>query len=780
MSSDACHIQVQGLHVVPVCHYRMEFAEYVTAAFQEIQPDHIAVELPSTLSGQILESVKRFPCLSIISYQNANDDMIYFPIEPTDPFCEAIRLGLEHHIPVHCIDLDVDEYPHIFDPMPDSYSVFRIGLQRYWEEYRKAGGRGERPGSCGEDERREIYMAWHLQKIAIPGSRVLLVCGMAHVTGILEKLNHPQAQPVGRVVRKNIRIYNPHPDSIREVTGEMPFFISCYEMERGSHPVPPAEEEKVVSLAGRRKAQESIPGAASGAPAAGVILPLRNDEVKETAPWENDGEGKGSPEDAGQKKRDIVFPEKRYVITAPDENEKSRKQSYLKSLMKLLAKRLNLMPEKLFPQYGKLEEDDSFETYSGGKKIEIKRENVFRFRTSEDRQRELMMLYRDLRDTKKETPHSGGRLFWDRQLLTFRMLRRAMDYYRENTGEEIKTWQIRTLMKFSRNYALVTRMLIADFYQLIMAARGVADDNFAYEVWDLGSYYPWQDSSGLYETIHIRADEVWIHGKRFTLRRRFPRLRERLMHIPIHDRKKERAPGEWTREFNEMLLCSYPPEDIVIEGYGDFLKKKALNILSEERARVEPFTNSLLDGIDVRETIRNWHHERKIYVKEHLRVNGGAGSVVVIFDEDPDDCRFSWKMTWLGEHHQESDMAFYSTPLGAKIVGPGISRCEYGGFMLTHPPLRLYDVWTDPYYAHATKKSEVLLMSAIEYSVEKHVIYVAASPPRSYFAGFASRLGKKIVYIPIGQLSPTSLKKLRVFHVLSGRHLREIAKDYVW
>ncbi len=36
-------------------------------------------------------------------------------------------------------------------------------------------------------------------------------------------------------------------------------------------------------------------------------------------------------------------------------------------------------------------------------------------------------------------------------------------------------------------------------------------------------------------------------------------------------------------------------------------------------------------------------------------------------------------MTWLGEHSQESDMAFYSTPPGVDVVGPGISRMEHAG-----------------------------------------------------------------------------------------------------
>jgi len=41
-------------------------------------------------------------------------------------------------------------------------------------------------------------------------------------------------------------------------------------------------------------------------------------------------------------------------------------------------------------------------------------------------------------------------------------------------------------------------------------------------------------------------------------------------------------------------------------------------------------------------------------------------------------------------------------------------------------------------------------------------------------------LNRKILYVPIGQLSPTMLKKLRVVHVLDSYERREEAKDYLW
>ena len=74
--------------------------------------------------------------------------------------------------------------------------------------------------------------------------------------------------------------------------------------------------------------------------------------------------------------------------------------------------------------------------------------------------------------------------------------------------------------------------------------------------------------------------------------------------------------GKGSRRVGQQLngdsICSYPPEDLVIEDYGRFLKKKAKSILSEERVRVEPFTTSILDGIDIRETIRNWHESANL------------------------------------------------------------------------------------------------------------------------------------------------------------------------
>jgi hypothetical protein len=366
----------------------------------------------------------------------------------------------------------------------------------------------------------------------------------------------------------------------------------------------------------------------------------------------------------------------------------------------------------------------------------------------------------------------------DRPRVQIQVLRHAEETYEENTGEKLAYWHRRLLARYTRNLAFIEGDLTAGVFDMCVAARSIVDDNYGWEVWESANRYPAQRSDSDIETIHLSADEVYVGTRRVRLRRRLPNFKQRIRPSGLKKRKKEKLPGEWAQQLDGSAICSYPPEDLAIENYGRFLKSKAKSILSDERERVESFTTSLLDGIDIRETIRNWH-ERKIYVRHRQRISGDVGSVIVIFDEDGDD-EYPYLTTWLGEHQNESDMAFYSTFPFDHLVGPGIGRAEYGGFLMTLPPRRMFDVWSDPDYDLAESKSERLLLAGLDYSVEKLVAYVAAKPPRTIFRSIADRMGRKILYIPIGQLSPTRVKKLRVVHVLDGHHRREQAKDYIW
>jgi hypothetical protein len=663
--SHLLHLEQFGpVHALPVLHYRMEFACLVREAVAKVQPDCIAIELPPTIESKFLRSLQRLPEISVLTYQinipglpkgvdaSVGKRSVYLLIEPADPLVEAARLAMEQQLPLHLVDLDLDGYPLHEEPLPDSYAVQRLGLASYYQEFLGVFS-GVAPGS--QDLRREKGMAFRLQQLAGQYQRILFVCGMYHLERIKEFFGQPQVEPLGRVKRGNVRLYNLHPESCREILAEYPFLSAIYEQRREDY-APEQEETRDLSLRKRYHALELLTGGKSDVPEAEVLA-----------------------------------------------------RSISKSIR-----------------------------YVGDK----------------------------------------GEMV-DRQRVMLRLFLEAARHYRQETGEKIHHWQKRAFFRFARNCALLDNLLLPDLYHMLAAARGCLDDNFAYAFFRLATCYPWQKELSDLPTIRLTHADLWQQSRNIRFRPRARRRGKGLGQLAFLNRKREKRPGEWLEGFDDPAICSYPPEDLVIEDYGQFLKKIGAKQLSEEQSRVEPFTASMLDGIDMRETLRNLH-EGRIYVRKHERIKGGVGSVVVVFDEDRGGDSYPYLMTWLGEHAQESDMAFYATDPSGNISGPGISRCEYGGFVLCYPPRRMLDVWSDNDYSFARSKSEVLLLAALDYSPEMHVVYVAPRPPRSYFRQLAARLGKKIVYLPLGSLSPVRLKKLRVFHVLFGRDKRDIAKDYIW
>jgi len=373
--------------------------------------------------------------------------------------------------------------------------------------------------------------------------------------------------------------------------------------------------------------------------------------------------------------------------------------------------------------------------------------------------------------------HTLGAL--DRQRLIYHLYKTAGEFYKENTGNSFHVHSLRTTMKFVRNYSLLHLQLMPDLFKILAAAKGCVDHNYAYEVWALATEYPYRKNIDNLPELSLTPEEVWGEAKQI----RFHLKKKSQKGLEFQKRRKSSSFTHYSPP-SPFSICSFPPEDVVVENFGHFLKKKGNLLLSEEGARTIPFTSSLEEGIDTRETIRKWF-EGRLYVKAKGKPPGTAGTVVVVFNEDNEEEnikgeKYPWKTTWIGEHHQESDMAFYATPTTRNVVGPGISRCEYGGFMMSTPPRRLFDIWSDPDYFVCRSKAEILLMAAIDYAIKPIIVYVSNKPPRSKLKTYAARFGKKIVYLPIGQLSPQMLNKIRVFHVLDGHDKREIAGDYIF
>src|SRR6266852_3299361 len=67
----------------------------------------------------------------------------------------------------------------------------------------------------------------------------------------------------------------------------------------------------------------------------------------------------------------------------------------------------------------------------------------------------------------------------DRRHAQLAVFRDAEKEYEANTGERVAHWQRRLLARYTRNLALAGNDLSAGIFDLTVAARGIADDNYA-------------------------------------------------------------------------------------------------------------------------------------------------------------------------------------------------------------------------------------------------------------------------------------------------------------
>ena len=126
----------------------------------------------------------------------------------------------------------------------------------------------------------------------------------------------------------------------------------------------------------------------------------------------------------------------------------------------------------------------------------------------------------------------------------------------------------------------------------------------------------------------------------------------------------------------------------------------------------EKFTTSVRDGIDIRETLRNWH-TGDLYVKVVPPSRGSIEVVVFLFDIPADPQIYVNRTTWYAEHAEESTLAFYATDPMKNLVGPGIAQAQYGGALFIFPPRPIPDVWSDRRLDFTDTLEERLLAAAL-------------------------------------------------------------------
>lgn len=366
---------------------------------------------------------------------------------------------------------------------------------------------------------------------------------------------------------------------------------------------------------------------------------------------------------------------------------------------------------------------------------------------------------------------------------------RARDRLQGDTprvAQRITPQLLSVYFRYLRNLALMDRRLTPDFYALVTAAKQTAGDDFALAVAETAREYPYTDwpdddegSSAGSAQLRMGIERALVPG--WGIARMVSRLPGQTLTwrtCELRPKPPERQQQNWKQRWDPFGMCSWPPEDDHIESFHRHVRDAARAIIGADLARSEKFTTSVLDGIDVRETLRNWH-TGDLYVKVIPPSRGTIEVVVFLFDTPSDPAVYTHRATWYAEHSEESTLAFYATDPIKNLVGPGIAQAEYGGALFLFPARNIAEIWTDPRLDFADTLEERLLAAAFYHSDERHVAVVSPRPPLASWRRLARRFDRKIVHLPLKRFSGQLVERLRRFHVLNGKTVRSYAAEFI-
>jgi len=343
-----------------------------------------------------------------------------------------------------------------------------------------------------------------------------------------------------------------------------------------------------------------------------------------------------------------------------------------------------------------------------------------------------------------------------------------------------------TYLHYVRNLTLVNRRLRPDLYTLVVAAQQTVGDDYALAVAEAARGYAyanmdsdnppdWLDGPPLRMGIGKADVPLWGPG---AMASRLPGQAVGWGKIELRPKADEAQKGKWRQRWDPYGMCSWPPEDDRVESFHRHARDQARAAIGADLARSEKFTTSVMDGIDLRETLRNLH-TGDLYVKVIPPDRGSIDAVVFLFDVPADPRRYVSRHTWYAEHVEESTLAFFATDPMADFVGPGIARSEYGGALFLYPPRPIPDIWEDPRLDDADTLEERLIGGALLHSREKHVALISPRPPSASWRRRAKRHKKTLVHLPLKRFGGQLVERLRTFHILNGKEVRSYAADFI-
>ncbi len=361
------------------------------------------------------------------------------------------------------------------------------------------------------------------------------------------------------------------------------------------------------------------------------------------------------------------------------------------------------------------------------------------------------------------------------------LLMAARERYRQELGKRARPVTpklLSTYFRYVRNLALVERRLTPDLYMLVIAAQQIFGDRFAITLAEIAKEYPFPSPANRLKITMGIGQSRLPDGDIVTMKSRLPGHPATWRICSLKTKPPKIEQEKWLKNWNWFSHCSWPPEDDSIERFRTHVKDQALALLGNDLARTEKFSTSLKDGLDIRETLRNWH-TGDLYVKEFPPVRGGLDCVIMLFDSPADPRDYSWRITWQAEHHDESTLAFFATPYTDEMVGPGIARARYGGALFLFPPRNVPDIWKDRRFDYVDTLEERLIVAGCSYSDETHIALLSEGPPGGAWKRLAKKYKKKLIHVPLNRFSQQTIENLRNFHVLGGQHVRSYAAHFI-
>lgn len=361
------------------------------------------------------------------------------------------------------------------------------------------------------------------------------------------------------------------------------------------------------------------------------------------------------------------------------------------------------------------------------------------------------------------------------------LLLASRDRYRrelKSLARKVTPKTLSSYFKYIRNLSLIENRLTPDLYTLILAAQQIFGDQFAVELAEVAKDYPYRDQPGLSEFRMSLGRGQLPTGEMCHPKSRLPGHPVTWRTMELKRKPPKIDQNQWRMQWNPYRQCSWPPEDVAIEKFRNHVKDAALGIMGADLAKTEKFSTSLKDGLDIRETLRNWH-TGELYVKVFPPQMGTLDCVLMLFDSPADPRDYPWRITWIAEHQDESTLALFATDFQSEMVGPGIGLAKYGGACFLFPPRPIEDVWTDPRLDFADTMEERLLGAACINAHEKHIAVLSEQPPGLAWRRIAKKYGKKLVHVPLGRFGQETIQQLRMVHVLNGKEVRSFASHFI-